>query len=507
MNWDDYFEVKRLLNKPAVDDRYTVHTEQSYIHDPAGFYLVKSHWGEWVNADIYFETDDFEDYYELKKSYDSFRLDKTVFEVEIEKAFGKVPGQKGLPIGTRRTWKGTEFEKTSMGWKPVPEGKGRKSKEEMESHSKKVKSGETPRSHGYDFEDIPAAKLEEYAMETALKNPKHLAKFLDHQGKSQDGKNVREIVKKALKEAGKKQQEAENLMQEGRDDIGDLKEKYENKKEGVESKGGKEKSILDAINKEMSKILDGGDIDWDLVDKLQKQLKNAGNEMFSDDSQKKLSPIEEKKESILKEIFHLDEQMSELVDKKISAENTNEFDAQIKALEKKQDALNTEFSLLENTEFAESVGWDENEHKTSSYYKGNGYIPINKTLYGKMKSTPEIDVHIKNLRSALDKCENFTGIVYSGQKFHGITQKEFIKDHQVGKQVDFKAFVSGSDIEGVAKGFAEDYMYIIKSKTGKNWRKFNYSESEIVFKDRSKFKVTKAPEIKNRIVYVAIEEI
>ena len=200
----------RRLSIGGQDQRYTVYKEDHlFLKDFDGSYLVKSDTNQWAKADIFFEMDEDDNYEEFKKS----------FEDELKKAGMQVTGfgggRRGLPVGTRRMRQGVLWEKTPQGWRPVPKG-NRKPGFEDEDEQRAAKTD--TESHRYIFSQIESAKVKEYAEDAASKNPKKVARFLTHDGKTKDGVPIKDIARWALTETAKREQEMEKLMGKGQEE-------------------------------------------------------------------------------------------------------------------------------------------------------------------------------------------------------------------------------------------------------------------------------------------------
>lgn len=102
-----------------------------------------------------------------------------------------------------------------------------------------------------------------------------------------------------------------------------------------------------------------------------------------------------------------------------------------------------------------------------------------------------------NLDSALLKMPKYEGVVYRSLSSDMMSHpKSFWKEHSVGSIVSYNAFTSTSTF---IYDETMDIQMIIKSKNGKDIRKYNSREGEILFNRNSAFRVTK---IKNNIIYL-----
>lgn len=96
---------------------------------------------------------------------------------------------------------------------------------------------------------------------------------------------------------------------------------------------------------------------------------------------------------------------------------------------------------------------------------------------------------MENLDSALDKMPEYKGIVYRSVSDFGIENVDaFVRSHVVGGAKNFPSYTSTS-----TSVYDEtcSIQYIIQSKHGKDIRKFNDSEQEILFKHDAMFWITR----------------
>ena len=160
----DFDEPCTVKEKPEYQVTNVVYgeikEEPAYLQDFNGNYIIKAD-GIWVRADDFFECLD-----------------------------GLMKAGRGLPIGTRRTWSGQEWEKTGMGWRPVSKDKHGRSDEELHERSKK----QMPQR--FDFSKISGKDLLDYAKDTSEMN---LRRFLDHDGTTKDGTKVSEVAREGIK--------------------------------------------------------------------------------------------------------------------------------------------------------------------------------------------------------------------------------------------------------------------------------------------------------------------
>lgn len=139
---------------------------------------------------------------------------------------------------------------------------------------------------------------------------------------------------------------------------------------------------------------------------------------------------------------------------------------------------------------------DDEQHAINSYISSSSYIWNDKLRRG-VRLTREEKKQIVSLDSALQKMPVYQGTLYRSVSDFGIPDVEaFIASHQPGKEQSFPEFLSSStDV------YADDFpiQYVITSKTGRDIRKFNSAEQEILFERKSCFIVTK---VVDNVIYM-----
>lgn len=146
---------------------------------------------------------------------------------------------------------------------------------------------------------------------------------------------------------------------------------------------------------------------------------------------------------------------------------------------------------------------DEEQYAINQYISSESYI-LNETLREGFKLTEQQKILINNLDKALDKFPKYEGNVTRSIMLDKDTLKDFLENHKVGNNVIYKAYTSTT----VGNRYS-DYSNVelhIKSKSGKDIRKFNKEEQEILFKRNTKFQVINS-KIINNIYHIFMEEI
>lgn len=131
---------------------------------------------------------------------------------------------------------------------------------------------------------------------------------------------------------------------------------------------------------------------------------------------------------------------------------------------------------------------DNDLQAINRYISADSYILNSKLRKGEALSDDE-KVWERQLDDAIMKLPDYKGIVYRSIDSSMIPDLDkFNEEHQVDKIVCYPAFTSSS-----TSIYDEemDIQMIIESNHGKDMRKYNTSESEIVFKRNSKFLVIK----------------
>lgn len=131
---------------------------------------------------------------------------------------------------------------------------------------------------------------------------------------------------------------------------------------------------------------------------------------------------------------------------------------------------------------------EDERHAINSYISSGAYIWNDKLRRG-VKLTKEEREQIGNLDSALRKMPAYQGTLYRSLSDFGIPDvQEFIAGHEPGTVKVFPEFLSSST-EVYDDGLP--IQYVINSKTGRDIRRFNSQEKEILFERNTRFRITK----------------
>ena len=174
----------------------------------------------------------------------------------------------------------------------------------------------------------------------------------------------------------------------------------------------------------------------------------------------------------------------------LSPENVSNYQNKAKELQNQIDSSKIKLS-------------DEEQYAINQYISSESY-KLNETLRDELELTKQQEIIINNLDKALNKLPKYEGNVTRSIILNKDELKEFLKLHQEGKIVKYKAYTS-STVGERYNNFSNVELHI-KSLNGKDFRKFNKSEQEILFKRNSKFKIIIIKKIDD-IYYIFMEEL
>lgn len=155
-------------------------------------------------------------------------------------------------------------------------------------------------------------------------------------------------------------------------------------------------------------------------------------------------------------------------------------------------------------------------------YTGDGYINVNKFMRGKLDLTnwsesqiKHLTNQIKDIQDILNKAPVFNGKVYRGLAMSDSTWEKLSPNFVPGKTLTLDGFTSTSTqlqkTEQFLKGFQKtrSVLFKIKSKTGVYIDGLSYhtAEKEVIFNDKTLFKVTKIDRSNRNFLQVFLEEI
>ncbi|MBY1489109.1 minor capsid protein, partial [Clostridioides difficile] len=136
-----------------------------------------------------------------------------------------------------------------------------------------------------------------------------------------------------------------------------------------------------------------------------------------------------------------------------------------------------------------NIKLSDNEQLAINKYVSSDSYKINEKLRRGLSLTSEDKNFISNLDSALDKMPNYKGNVNRSLYFFNEKEKiDFLNKHQIGKEIVYNEYISTSS-RGEYNPSGQVELNII-STNGKDIRKYNPQEAEILFKRNSKFITT-----------------
>ena len=160
---------------------------------------------------------------------------------------------------------------------------------------------------------------------------------------------------------------------------------------------------------------------------------------------------------------------------------------------------------LQNQIDGSRIDLTDNEQYAVNQYISSESYKINELLRNNLELSKEQKKVIDSLDKILDKLPNYEGNIVRVLeiKDNKLLQK-FLNNNQIGKIKKWKEYLSFSTKENYNEN-ANIRIYV-KSKKAKDVRRYNKSESEILYKRNSKF-ITKNIEMLNNIYYILWEEI
>jgi hypothetical protein len=138
-------------------------------------------------------------------------------------------------------------------------------------------------------------------------------------------------------------------------------------------------------------------------------------------------------------------------------------------------------------------------------YIGSDSYRINEALRNNLTLDNRLTKVVNDLETALDKLPNYEGTVTRSVWINSDDIEYFLKDYPVGQKISHKSFLS-TTTGGTYNPEARVQMDI-KSKTGKDLRKYNKEEQEILFKRNVEFYVEKIDTSDEYYVKIYLEEV
>lgn len=146
---------------------------------------------------------------------------------------------------------------------------------------------------------------------------------------------------------------------------------------------------------------------------------------------------------------------------------------------------------------------DDEQYAINNYISSDSY-KINELLRNNLDLTEYQRKLIINLDSALDKMNNYGGVVQRSLVLNQRELDKFMDMHLKGNVVNYKAYISATNVGRYNN--LSNIELVIKSAKGKDIRLYNKSEQEILFKRNTKFRVITTKKI-NDTNYIYLEEL
>ena len=146
---------------------------------------------------------------------------------------------------------------------------------------------------------------------------------------------------------------------------------------------------------------------------------------------------------------------------------------------------------------------DDEQYAINQYISSESY-KLNEVLRDEQKLTKQQDTIIKNLDKALNKFPNYEGNVNRSLIIDKDELDNFLQIHRVENDVTYKAYTS-TTLWNRYNELSNVELHI-KSKKGKDIRKYNKEEQEILFKRNSNFQIIKLEKISD-VYHIFMKEI
>lgn len=138
-------------------------------------------------------------------------------------------------------------------------------------------------------------------------------------------------------------------------------------------------------------------------------------------------------------------------------------------------------------------------------YVGSDSYRINEALRGSLTLDDRLTKVVSDLDKVLDKMPNYEGIVTRSVWINSEDIEHFLKDYPVGGKTRHKSFLSTTT--GDIYNPEARVLITIKSRTGKDIRKYNKGEQEILFKRNVEFLVEKVDTSDEYYVKIYLKEV
>ncbi len=146
-----------------------------------------------------------------------------------------------------------------------------------------------------------------------------------------------------------------------------------------------------------------------------------------------------------------------------------------------------------------------NEIYAINTYVGSDSYRINEALRNDLTLDSRLTKVIEDLDTALDKMPNYEGTVTRSVWVNSDDIEYFLKEYPVGQKMSHKSYLSTTT--GETYNPEARVQMKIKSKTGKDLRKYNKEEQEILFKRNVEFYIEKIDTSDEYYVKIYLEEV
>ena len=146
---------------------------------------------------------------------------------------------------------------------------------------------------------------------------------------------------------------------------------------------------------------------------------------------------------------------------------------------------------------------NEEQYAINQYISAESYV-LNETLRDGLELTTQQEIMINNLDKSLSKFPKYEGNVTRSIMLDNDRLKNFLETHKEGKKIRYKAYTSTT--VGIRYNDKSNIELHIISKTGRDIRKFNKEEQEILFKRNIIFKINKVKKI-GKVYHIFMEEV
>lgn len=140
-------------------------------------------------------------------------------------------------------------------------------------------------------------------------------------------------------------------------------------------------------------------------------------------------------------------------------------------------------------------------------YKSSWSYVINDKLRHNYALSNQDQEDIATLDQALEELPNYFGNV---SRFLYFNKKEdldtFIKEHQVGKRITYKEYISTTVYGNIYNRDAQVVLYILDAKKGKDLTKYLPEEKEVLYPRNSSFDIINM-EVLNNTYHILMEEV